>query len=407
MKILIIAQYYNPDITAAASRISDSADLLSKLGHKVTVVTATPHKSHISNYDEYDKSVSSRILRVKISSVAQHGVWGMIKQYLGFSISALLKVLLNYKSISPDVIWISSPPLPVTLVSLVLKLIFRIPIVLDVRDIWPESAVNIGKIKRDSLFEKLGKKLEKLSYYHANEITCVSMNMKEYLDKLTHNKVTVIYNSISRVQMKKIYNGSPNPNIFCYAGNIGHAQNIELLIHSFELARKDKDMKKLILYIVGDGALLNDIKLLAADLNLIDSVKFFGAITKDEALEKMSEAGCLLLPLKDAPAFRITVPSKVFDYMSLSRPIITNINGEGAEIIKKCKANKIVPSENIIKFSEAMINIRKNFNNKLNIAKLNRDIVIENFTREKQVAELEKVLIRSVDISNKYHNKRN
>ena len=62
---------------------------------------------------------------------------------------------------------------------------------------------------------------------------------------------------------------------------------------------------------------------------------FFGALEKSKATEHMLRYGCLLLPLKDAPAFRLTVPSKVFDYMSIGRPIITNISGEGSSIIKE------------------------------------------------------------------------
>ena len=399
MKILIISQYYKPDITAAASRISDSADMLCKAGHSVTVVTSTPHKSNISNYDQYDKDALTRILRVKISSVTQSGALGLIKQYLGFSIGALLKVIRNFRSISPDIIWISSPPLPVTLISLFLKFFFRVPVVLDIRDIWPESAVNIGKIKRDSLLEKLGKKLESLSYYHANEITCVSVKMKDYLDQRTSNKVTTIYNGVSRIQMEKEYEGSADPNIFCYAGNIGHAQNMEILIRSFSLARKDECMKASKMHIVGDGAVLNDVKSLSIELGLFDCIKFFGALPKEEALKKMHESGCLLLPLKDAPAFRITVPSKVFDYMSMSRPILTDINGEGADILGRCEANEIIPSEDISKFSEGMIKIRKNWDNRFSLASLNREIVINYFTREKQVLELESILARSADSS--------
>ena len=397
MKILIIAQYYNPDITAAASRISDSADLLSKAGHKVTVVTATPHKSNVSDYNEHDKNALPEILRVKISSTAQRGAWSMIKQYLGFSMGALLKAILNYKAISPDVIWISSPPLPVTLASLILKFFFRTPVVLDVRDIWPESAVNIGKIKRGSTLEKLGKKLERLSYYHAEEITCVSSKMKNYINERTFKKVTTIYNSVSKIQIEKLYNNLADPNIFCYAGNVGHAQDMEILIRSFALARQDPVMKTSFMHIVGDGAMLNEIKILAKELSVINHIKFFGALSKEDALNKMHEAGCLLLPLKDAPAFRITVPSKVFDYMLMSRPILTNISGEGADIIGRCEANQIVQPGKISKFSQAMIKIRKDWDTRLSLASINREIVIKDFTRERQVLELEKVLARSAN----------
>lgn len=111
----------------------------------------------------------------------------------------------------------------------------------------------------------------------------------------------------------------------------------------------------------------------------------------------MHQAGCLLLPLKDAPAFRITVPSKVFDYMSMSRPIVANISGEGADIIGRCEANEIVPPGDILKFSKAMIKIRKDWDSRLSLALVKREIVIQDFTRERQVHELEKVLVRSAN----------
>ena len=90
MKILIIAQYYNPDITAAASRITETADLLCETGHNVTVVTATPHKSNVSNYDVYDENALATILRVKVGAGPQQGAWGLIKQYLVFLLQNLI-----------------------------------------------------------------------------------------------------------------------------------------------------------------------------------------------------------------------------------------------------------------------------------------------------------------------------
>lgn len=397
MKILIISQYYFPDITAAANRIAETADLLCDTGHDVTVVTATPHKSNISEHDVYDESAVPSILRVNVDVGSQRGVWGLIGQYFGFSLGALLKIVRNIRSISPDVIWISSPPLPVTISSLALKFFFRVPVVLDIRDIWPESAVNIDKIKRGSLLEKFGKKLEQLSYDHAAEITCVSSPMKKYLDERTSNKVTIIYNSVGTLQMKKLYNGSPDADIFCYAGNVGHAQDMEILVRSFSLAREHPVMSSSVLHIVGAGAVLDDVKILVAELNLLDWVNFFGPLPKDEALDKMHEAGCLLLPLKDAPAFRITVPSKVFDYMSMARPILTNMSGEGAVIVGRCEANEIVPPGDIERFAKAMIKIRNEWEFRFSLAATNKDIIANEFTREYQVRELDKVLSRCVN----------
>jgi glycosyltransferase involved in cell wall biosynthesis len=124
-------------------------------------------------------------------------------------------------------------------------------------------------------------------------------------------------------------------------------------------------------------------------------------MSKDQATKEMSNAGCLLLPLKDAPAFRLTVPSKVFDYMALSRPIISNISGEGAKIIARSSANIVVKPSNLDDFSNAILNIRKNWATYYKDSIKNHQIIVNEFTREKEVKELEKILLRAAVINNK------
>ena len=404
MKILIISQYYFPDITAAANRIGDTAALLSKAGNEVTVITATPHKSlsSVTDFQDFDLLQEENIIRVSLGAgKSPNSAQGLLKQYFSFSFMSLIKVFGNIKKISPDVVWISSPPLPITLVSIVIKYFFRVPVVLDIRDIWPESAVNIGKLKRGSFIEKLGLFLEKISYYHADEITCVSSNMKDYIETKTHKRISTIFNAVSLKELKEPNKKVPNKDIFCYAGNIGHAQDIELIIKSFAKAKENEIMGDAVLHLIGDGALLESIKILVSDLELEKSIKFFGAMAKDQATKEMLNAGCLLLPLKDAPAFRLTVPSKVFDYMALSRPIISNISGEGAKIIARSSANIVVKPSNLDDFSNAILNIRKNWPTYYKDSIKNHQIIVNEFTREKEVKELETILLRAAAINKK------
>ena len=397
MKILVISQYFYPDITAAANRIGETVDLLSKSGNEVSVITATPHKSSITNFEEFDISQDANIIRVSLGQKKSiNSSAGLIKQYLSFTLKALVKVVTNIKKISPDVVWISSPPLPVILVSLVIKYIFRVPIVLDIRDIWPESAVNIGKLKKGSFLEKLGLFLEKISYSHADEITCVSSKMKTYIETKTSKSVSTIYNAVSSGELAEPIQNFGNPDIFCYAGNIGHAQDIELLVKSFASAKKRKSLSNSYLHILGDGTLIKNVKKIASELGINKFIKFFGSVPKSEAITLMSKAGCLLLPLKDAPAFRITVPSKVFDYMSLARPIITNISGEGASIISRNDANIVVSPSNSIELSNAMVKIREDWTHYLEKADKNREIIINEFTREQEVKKLETIFRKLV-----------
>ena len=92
----------------------------------------------------------------------------------------------------------------------------------------------------------------------------------------------------------------------------------------------------------------------------------------------------MLLPLKDAPAFRLTVPSKVFDYMSIGRPPITNISGEGSSIIKRGSANVVVSPSDAQELTDAMIMIKKSWHERIESAKLNTKIIRANLQERKK-----------------------
>ena len=96
MKILVISQYFDPDITAAANRMSESADILCKAGHEVSVISATPHKSHIKDFVEFDRALAANVIRVSLKSEVSGGSSnGLNQQYLSFSLGALRKVFSN------------------------------------------------------------------------------------------------------------------------------------------------------------------------------------------------------------------------------------------------------------------------------------------------------------------------
>jgi len=389
MRVLVISQYYQPDITAAANRISETVSILAELENRVTVITTMPHKSDVSFSEEDDQGIP--IIRIDISaSHDRAGIIGLLAQYFTFSLRATYALFRNYRKVQPEVIWISSPPLPITIASILAKIFLKVPVVLDVRDIWPESAVNIGKIRHGSLFEKLGLWLEVLAYRYADAITCVSTPMADYLRSKTSTPVTVIYNSILEADVPGITNEC-DTSALCYAGNLGHAQDIELVVEAFAGFIKKTPKSDAKLWLVGDGVLRDDITALVNRLKITDRVTFFGAVPKHKAQEIMLRAGCLLLPLKDRPAFRITVPSKVFDYMATGRPIITNISGEGVDLINKGCGNFIATPGCVNSFEEGLGKYFKEKNFLLNSAVGNVSVIKGDFVREKQTRKLMEV----------------
>lgn len=390
MKILIISQYFVPDITAAANRISEVARILGERGHDVEVVTSTPHKSDADEFSEVEIE-NVGITRVAVSKLKSRSVVAYLSQFLGFSFGAFGASRTVLKRFDCDVIWVSSPPLPIVISSILLKYICRKKIVLDVRDIWPESAVSVGKIKSGGLSEFLGLMLERAAYFHASAITCVSTHMKQHLEAKTKRPSSVVYNSIPQSDLDYISSISKKPdrNLFCYSGNLGLAQDLETLLEAFANALANSTMKQCRLRIIGDGILREKLEQLSSDLGISDKVNFVGAMPKKDALKMMLEAGTMLIPLMSSKAFRVTVPSKVFDNLALERPIISNIEGEGADILKSTGANTVVASGDVDAMANGFISVRKNWETLYKQSKDNRLLVEKRFTREKSVEALE------------------
>lgn len=391
MKILIISQYFPPDITAAAYRIGDTYTLLKKSRHQIRVITTIPHKGGVDNISASHID-ENHIKRIPIQPLERRTAFAHIEQYLNFTLKAFFEAMKLRKTFKYDVIWASSPPLFVALCTIMIRFLIRIPIVLDIRDLWPESAINIGKVRRGSLMDRLGRILELAAYHYSDALTCVSQPMATYLRKKTNRQVTVVYNGAPEKQLNYNYSSKPDPLCFCYAGNLGYAQGLPEVFKAFALACKYPEMNGVILKLIGAGAVLDESKKLCEDLGIADRIKFIGVRPKHEALKILGESGTLLIPLLDSPAFELTVPSKVFDYMGIERPIIACIRGEGKEILEVSGSNIVIPPGDIYKLAEAFVYAIKNWSVLLKCASKNKILVSCKFSREASVRELEHVL---------------
>lgn len=393
MRILIISQYFPPDITAAANRISELAALMAERGHEVSVITSTPHKSDheapIQNDPRY------RVERVAVEKLTRTGFTDYLKQFLGFSYGAFQAARRLSREEKYDVVWITSPPLTVVLSSLLLRLFSRQRIVLDVRDIWPESAISIGKLSQNGLSARLGRILEKLAYWHAHQITCVSENMAGYIRDRSNRPVHVVYNGVSTTKMPAYNVSGADPDRFYYAGNIGFAQDMEPMVRAFAKAKHDPVMAKARLIVIGDGVLRADMEALAQELDLGDAIEFPGPMPKTELTDRLYDAGTLIVPLMHSPAFELTVPSKVFDCMSFGRPVLSNISGEGRRILERSGGNLVAAHSDVSALADGFVALRKEWDERLAKAKANVAIVRDDFSREASAEVLEAALMKA------------
>lgn len=395
MKILVISQYFRPDITAAAFRIADTTDLLAERGHEVAVICAVPHKASVG---EVSQGGDYHVERVAIAPIAG-GMTGYLKHYLSFVANAIWRGRSVVRSVRPDVVWMSSPPLFVSLAGVVLAWLARAPLVVDIRDIWPESAVAARQLSNGGRAFRIGKWLEHWTYRRADALTCVSSPMAAYLAAASGKQVSVVYNGVRRSLATVL---PPHPSDkprrrIVYAGNLGRAQGLEMLVAAFGTVADAKEAEGWELEFIGTGALEADLRALAAGSPHKDRIVFTPPMSKEDVMRYMSDVALLFLNLDADPVFEKTIPSKVFDYMLIGRPILAGIGGEGAAILDRSGGNITFAPSDPGAMARAIFRGISDWDELAGRAAANREIALADYSREQAVTTLEAVLRSSVE----------
>ena len=388
MRILIISQYFLPDITAAAFRIGEMTDELVKQGHDVKVITSYPHRGESDNFSEQELTKDKNIYRVKLAAFNHKGLLNYLMHYFSFvfkSIWISRKIIVS--KWRPQVIWTTSPPLFTGISGYVLSILLRSPLVLDIRDIWPDSAVAAGQISQDGKAFKIGKVLEKWLYSRAEHLTCVSVPMADYLRNTVNKPVSVIYNGIS-LSSPLIKKNAGKENIILYAGNIGRVQGLEMLIEGFAELYPSQKNKQWKFVLIGDGVLKKELEQKIKQLKMEQAIIIKEAMPKALISKEMHKARVLVFNLQDDDVFKMTIPSKVFDYMAIGNPIISGLLGEGKSILEETGGNIVFYPGNKESFKQSLTQMLDNINSIENKSHKNIELVVSNYTRKKATESL-------------------
>lgn len=444
MRILFICQYFAPDITAAAFRMSDFARLLADAGDEVRVITSFPHKAQVEAQGATDPDDSSfrsagiQVMRCHVSPVVGGGAKPYLRHYASFLRGSLrLGWQVWREGWRPDVIYATSPPLFVGISGRLLSMLFRRPLVFEVRDIWPDAAVSAGQLRADGRAYRLGKVLERYLYRKADYITCVARRMSDYLRQQTSTPVEVVYNGISldpsilaSVGIAPIHTAtgslqsvpshqrltgkssavdsvaegtsdgtSDRARTLLYAGNLGHVQQLDLLLHAWARLYPTGDLTDWRLELLGAGAQTDNLRALARELGLESTVTFTPAVSRAEATQRMHQADALYLHLMADETMEKTIPSKLFDYLLAGRPILGGIAGEGTEILGETGANVTFPPGDLEAMQVALLQMTRDWPELDEQSHANRDLVLERFTRKHAADVLRGVFQRLVDAS--------
>jgi len=334
MRIIIISQYYYPEIGAASNRWTDYSRLLSRMGHEIIVICGIPNYPYGSIYKEYNKQKNKNddfgvtVINTWLYISKKKNFLNRILSYATFMLSAIWTGL---KLDKPDIYIVSSPPLFVGLSGVALSKIKNSPLLFDIRDLWPESAISLGEIKTN-INKKIGYFIQKIIYKNSNAFIVAVPNFKTHLKNNKNSKNKIVLQLLNGVSDRSISKYKPlkkdNDKVtMIYAGTIGLAQDLEIIINAFSYLNKNIYIK-----IIGDGVNKNSIAKLA-DGN--DRIQILNSMKKDDLIEEYIKSDIGIVTLRNLPIFKDALPSKTFEYMALGLAVLCIADGYLEKIINK------------------------------------------------------------------------
>lgn len=344
MHVLFLTQYFTPEIGATQTRIHEFARACVEKGHRVTVVTEFPNHPHGRIPKQYrwklfthEQMDGFTVLRVWVWASPVKTTLRRLLFYGSFLALSALRALCMRARI--DVVFATSPPLPVGLAGWLIARGRRAIFVLDIRDLWPSAALALGELKRPVLL-RLAEHLERFLYRRADRITTVTRGFVDHIAAYIDNsaRIELLPNGAQTdiFRPSEIYPdhrgrlGIDGRFLITFAGNHGIAQGLDAILDAAAILR---DRPEVMFVLIGDGPIKSSLIKRARSLGLVN-VLFLPAVPLSQITPYLTMSDALLVPLRNDPVFDTFIPSKFFDFLACARPVVLMVNGEAREILE-------------------------------------------------------------------------
>lgn len=363
MRVLIFSQYFWPE----NFRINEVACALKEYGCEVEVITGKPNYPEGRFIDGYQAWGFKRetwkhipVYRVPMLPRGYKSPVRLVLNYLSFVISGLLFAPWMLRGKKYDVIFVYAPsPIFQAIPASFLGWVKRVPVVLWVQDLWPQSAEATGYVNSSWMLAFLEKAV-RFTYSHTDLLLVQSEAFIKPVSKLAGNvPVTYYPNSadgtfynpcaVDFPEVEPLKSGFS----VLFAGNMGKAQALDTIVAA---AKRLCDYPDIKIVILGSGSEEERIRKQIVDKK-ITNLYLEGRFPVETMPALMRQASALLVTLTNQPIFELTIPSKMQAYLAVGKPIIACLNGEGSRLIIKAKAGIAAAAENDQELADAIIKL--------------------------------------------------
>ncbi len=403
MKLLILTQYYPPEIGAPQNRLHELAVRLKKEGIDVEVLTAMPNYPKMEIFEKYkDGSIREeeiegiKVYRSKIYVSKSKSIIPRLLNYFSFVWTSYWR---GRKLPKYDFLMVESPPLFLGYSAMRLSKKLKAKLIFNVSDLWPESAEKMGVVNNKQLLN-LAYRLEKKCYHRATIVTGQTQGIVDNINaRFPSVKTFWLPNGVdvNFYQPDKIDEGdfrkraglNPSNIVFFYGGILGHAQGLNVVLEAAKLVEKNEKIK---IVLQGAGPEKEELLKLKEDLQLTNVV-FMPPVAKSEMPAILKSVNVALVPLRKLDIFQGAIPSKIFEALAMKKPLLLGVDGEARRhFIDSAKAGAFFEPENIEDLANKLAEMADNPEGLIEMGENARSYVSEHFNRDNIAKNFQDVL---------------
>lgn len=368
MRILLLHQYFLEEDDPGGSRWNEMTKTWTDLGHEVTVIAGMVHYNASQKREEYrgkyfvkKKQGKVEVLRAHVSESYNKGFLGRLWGYFSFMFSSLYGGLFKLSG-KYDVVLVTSPPLFVGISGYLISRFKRAPMIFEIRDLWPESAIDTGVLTNKTII-KLAYAVERFIYKKSrliNVLTPAFYNTLKDKKGISESKLIMIpnaadfslseavLNNFDREQFRKDYQ-LEGRFVVTYVGSHGVANHLEQLLE----AGKALEDTNVLFLLIGQGMEKARLMKLAEEME-VKNVRFIDPVPKQEVFKYIIASDMGASVLKKVDTFKTVYSNKTFDYFSCKKPILMAIDGVSRELVEEANAGSYVEPENIQEYNRVI-----------------------------------------------------
>ncbi len=370
IKLLILSQYFPPEIGAPQNRLFELAIRLQKKGIDISVLTAMPNYPNMEIHSDYkglkyhfEKIENIKVHRTSIYVSKNTRFLSRLRNYFSFVWSSYI----NRNKIHEDVdyVFCESPPLCLGISAYLISKSMNAKMIFNVSDLWPESAEKLD-IVNNKLLLKAATLLEEFLYKNSILITAQTQGIvsniynrfpKKDIYWLPNGVDSALFKPESTVlDWRRENNFKDEDILFFYGGILGHAQGLEVILKAAKSFLKTENIHFILMGSGPEKKKLLQIK----KAELLNNVHFFNPVNKSMIPKVINSIDASIIPLKKISLFEGAIPSKIFENLAMQKPIILGVKGEAKELfIDKGKCGLYFEPENkneLIKCLNVIIN---------------------------------------------------